>query len=330
VCVLRVGKGTRLGGQPYTWGTVLTLQPFEQLAFEDAEDSPSVPHGYFDTRAEEVELDSVPFGRVRIHVRVAGSGPALMLVHGFMTSSYSFRYVIAPLARHFTVYVPDLVGAGRSSKPDVSYNADALAVSIGETMKALGIRGARVVGNSLGGYLCMRLALRDHDVIGRLVNVHSPGIPTGRMHALRVALAITPGWRALVDWMVRRDPERWVHKNVHYFDETLKSREEHREYAAPLRTVEGRRAFMHMLKESLDAADMSRFARDLASLGGTFPIPLLMLYAKSDPMVPPIVGEKLHALLPNAEMKWVERASHFMHVDAPDAFIEASLPFLRG
>jgi pimeloyl-ACP methyl ester carboxylesterase len=304
------------------------LRPFEQLPFEDVPDSPRVPHGYFDTRSEEIELDSVPFGRVRVHVRVSGSGPALMLVHGFMTSSYSFRYVIAPLAEHFTVYVPDLIGAGRSSKPDVHYGADALATSIGETMTALGIRGASVVGNSLGGYLCMRLALRDQGAIGRLVDVHSPGIPTGRMHALRVALAITPGWRALVDWMVRRDPERWVHRNVHYFDETLKSREEHREYAAPLRTVEGRRAFMHMLHESLAVTDMAGFAHELASLGGTFPIPLLLLYARSDPMVPPIVGEKLHRLLPSAEMKWIERGSHFMHVDAPGEFVEASLPFL--
>ncbi len=305
-------------------------RPFEQLAFDDVPEAPRVPHTYFDTREESVDFDSAPFGRVHVHVRVAGSGPPLLLVHGFMTSSYSFRYVIAPLAERFTVYAPDLVGSGRSSKPDVSYSPDALATSIGETMSALGIRGARVVGNSLGGYLCMRLALLDRGAMSRLVDVHSPGIPTGRMHALRIALAILPGWRGLVDWRVRRDPERWVHGNVHYFDETLKSREEHREYAAPLRTAPGRRAFLRMLHESLDVADMARFAKELASLGGTFPIPLLLLYARTDPMVPPVVGEEIHALLPDVELKWIERGSHFMHVDAPGAFLEASLPFLSA
>lgn len=143
-------------------------------------------------------------------------------------------------------------------------------------------------------------------------------------------LAITPGWRGLVDWLVRRDPERWVHKNVHYFDETLKSREEHREYAAPLRTEPGRHAFARMLKETLDARHMAEFADALGSLGGAFPVPLLLLYAKTDPMVPPVVGERLHALLPGVDIRWIERGSHFMHVDAPTEFLASALPFLSA
>src|SRR6185503_9336409 len=88
-------------------------------------------------------------------------------------------------------------------------------------------------------------------LMGRLVNLHSPGLPTARMRALRVALALMPRplYEALLRWLIARDPERWVHKNVHYYDETLKSREEHREFAAPLRTPEGVRAFTRMLAE---------------------------------------------------------------------------------
>ncbi len=304
------------------------MTPFHQLAFEDVPDEPRLPHGYFAARAETVSFDSTPFGKVDVHVRVHGSGPPLLLVHGFMTTSYSWRYALAPLGEHFTCYAPDLVGAGRSSKPDADYGPDALATSIGETMSALGIRGAPVVGNSLGGYLAMRLALLDAGSMSKLVNVHSPGLPTARMTALRWALALAPFALGVVDSRVARDPERWVHKNVHYFDETLKSREEHREYAEPLRTPEGRRAFLRMLRQTLDVRAMRDFEATLRGLGGKFPVPLLFLYAAKDPMVPAVVGDRFHALFPDAPFVRVERGSHFMHVDATQAFAEATLAFL--
>jgi pimeloyl-ACP methyl ester carboxylesterase len=47
-------------------------------------------------------------------------------------------------------------------------------------------------------------------------------------------------------------------------------------------------------------------------------------------MVPPVVGRRLSALVPDAKMAWLERASHFAHVDAPVRFVETALPFLVG
>lgn len=308
----------------------MPLAPFAQLPFAEVPELPRLPHGYFEARADTVDVDSAPFGRVQVHVRVHGEGEPLLLVHGFMTSSYSWRYALAPLGRHFTCHALDLVGAGRSSKPDAPYTPGALATFLGEAMRALGIRGAPVVGNSLGGYLAMRLALDDPGSMRRLAVVHAPGLPTARMVALRWALALLPGSRALVESLCGRDPERWVHKNVHYWDETLKSREEHREYAAPLRTPEGRRAFARMLGETLDAGPMADFEARLRALEGRFPVPLMLLYAERDPMVPPAVGDRFRELLPDARFVRVARGSHFMHVDAVDEFTQAVVPFLHA
>jgi pimeloyl-ACP methyl ester carboxylesterase len=47
-------------------------------------------------------------------------------------------------------------------------------------------------------------------------------------------------------------------------------------------------------------------------------MPLLLLYAREDPMVPPSVGPKLAALIPDAELVWMDETSHFAHVDSPD------------
>src|SRR5215813_2061653 len=65
---------------------------------------------------------------VGVRHKVTGDGPPLVLVHGLMTSSYSFRYVLEPLGRRYRVFAPDLVGAGLSDKPlDFHYSVDNVA-----------------------------------------------------------------------------------------------------------------------------------------------------------------------------------------------------------
>ena len=262
-------------------------------------------------------------------LREHGEGPPLLLIHGLMTSSYSFRYVLEPLGRHFRCIVPDLPGAGATGKPDASYRPEALSRFLGELIDTLGNGPCLVLGNSMGGYLTMRLALERPEVVRRLVSVHCPGVPLLRLHALKAALRV-PGASALLDWMVRRDPSWWVHRNVHYWDESLKSLEEASEYGAPLATPEGRMAFTRHLSDALDPAKMRDFVRDLEHRS-SFPVPLMLLFVRRDPMVPPAVGRRLHELIPDAEMVWLEGASHFCHVDAPVRVLEAALPFLlRG
>lgn len=302
------------------------LRPFQQLAYRDVPELPRVAHPYASAQTTDVVVPSSAFGPTRIRVRTFGKGPPLLLVHGFMTSSYSFRYVLDSLGAHYSLYVPDLPGAGESDKPSGSYAPDNIAECIGLLMRELDIYGAPVIGNSLGGYLCMRLAMREPACMKKLLNLHSPGAPTTRMLALRHLMRVLPSTQ-IVRALVRSGPERWVHRNVHYFDETLKSREEHRTYAAPLRTDDGLRAFTSMLRDTLDVKAMEAFCADLART--PFPIPLMLVYAKEDPMVPPSVGETLRTLVPNARFVQMENASHFAHVDAADRFAALALDFLE-
>lgn len=307
------------------------MRPFRQLPFRDVPDAPRVPHPYFELPSRDVVVPSRHFGETRIHLREIGDGPPLLLVHGLMTTGYSFRYVAAPLAEAgYRVIIPDLPGCGRSAKPDVSYTADAVATFVGELIDALGIEGCAALGNSLGGSLCVRLALRRPTIFSCLVDLHSPARAEARMYALHGALSV-PGSHALLRAIMRHDVERWAHRNVHYFDETLKSREEAREYGAPLGTEEGGRAFARILHETVDPAGFRALERELRVRrdgGEPFPIPLLLLYARRDPMVSPDNGPYLKALIPDAELRWLEEGSHFAHVDAPAAVLEVVLEHL--
>jgi pimeloyl-ACP methyl ester carboxylesterase len=304
------------------------LHPFQRGRFEDLPERPRKPHPYFATKGESVEVTTPALGAARAHVRVHGSGPPLLLVHGLMTSSYSWRYVFEPLGERYTVYAPDLPGAGESD-PAPSYEPQHVADWIGALQRALAIRGCRVVGNSMGGYLCMRLALSDPGAIGRLLNVHSPGVPELRLVALRALLAV-PGARAMLARRVRRDPLRWAHANVHYWDESLKSLEEAHAYGDPLTTEAGMKAFLGYLGDTMAIGPIREFQRTLLgrkARGEPFPVPLLHLYARRDPMVPPRFGAIL-AERTGAPLVWLDRGSHFAHVDAVDAFLPPALEFL--
>lgn len=305
--------------------------PFRRGRFADLPETPRVAHRFFELPERRVTVASSAFGRVGVSYRELGQGEPLLLVHGLMTTGYSWRYVIEPLAEKWRVIAVDLPGCGRSDKPaGARYGAPELAAFLVELVGALDLRGCRVVGNSMGGYLCMRAALADGGAFGRLVNIHSPGVPDWRYRGL-AALLGAPGVAAMLAWWVRRAPQRWAHRNVHYFDETLKSLEEAAEYGDPLALGDGARAFVGYLQDGFAPRDIAAFVAALEARRGAgqpFPIPLLLLYSRQDPLVPPAVGERLHALVPDAPLRWLESTSHFAHVDTPDAVVAELRAFL--
>jgi len=304
----------------------MKLRPFQRLNYADVPAKPRIPHAYDRAEAREVLVTSRVMGNVRVHVRVLGSGPPLVLVHGLMTSSFSFRYVIEPLAQHFQVFVPDLPGAGRSDKPLVPhFSAQNLGVFLGELQRELGIRGCLVMGNSLGGFIAMHLALQDPEAISLLVVNHAPGIPDARYKALRLLLS-RGAVRSVFRRIVQHDVRKWVFRNVHYYDETLKSLEELDEYGKPLATAEGMECFVKMLRETMHPAAFEDFVARLEK--SPLRIPTLFVYARQDPLVPPRVGEALHRLVPGSQLEWIDGTSHFTHVDSPERMIATVLPFL--
>ena len=103
--------------------------PFAQIPFDDLPEAPRRAHSFFSLAPRDLMVDSEPFGKVRVRYREAGEGPPLVLVHGLMTSSYSWRYAIEPLAARHRTIAFDLVGAGESDKSDRHYGARRLSTA---------------------------------------------------------------------------------------------------------------------------------------------------------------------------------------------------------
>src|SRR5690606_13923068 len=161
----------------------------------------------------------------------------------------------------------------------------------------------------------------------RVVNVHSPFRAEPRLYALHAALSLS-GSRRLLAAVIRQHPQRWAHRNVHYFDENLKSLEEAREYGAPLATTGGVKAFVQYLAQTVAPRGFNQLLLELDQRRNRkqpFPVPLMLIYADRDPMVSPKNGEVLPRLVPDARFEVLKDASHFSHVDAPERTLELLL-----
>jgi pimeloyl-ACP methyl ester carboxylesterase len=113
-----------------------------------------------------------------IFVRSAGTGPVVVLLHGYAETSDSWAPLAAELIKSYTVVVPDLRGIGHSSRPAGGYDKKTQAADIRAVVTTLGYDRAAVVSHDIGIMVAYAYAARYPDKVERLVvmDVPIPGI----------------------------------------------------------------------------------------------------------------------------------------------------------
>ena len=113
---------------------------------------------------------------VRLHCAIEGSGPLVLLLHGFPECWYSWRHQIAALAPRFRVVAPDLRGYNESDKPaEVSaYALSELVADVHGLVQALGEREVVLVGHDWGGAIAWSFAMNHPEATRRLVIMNCP------------------------------------------------------------------------------------------------------------------------------------------------------------
>lgn len=119
--------------------------------------------------------------------RIAGEGPAILLIHGIGDNSTTWNTVQTKLAQRFTVIAPDLLGHGKSDKPRADYSVAAYANGMRDLLSVLDIDRVTVVGHSLGGGVAMQFAYQFPQFVDRLILVGAGGVTKDVNIALRVA-----------------------------------------------------------------------------------------------------------------------------------------------
>ncbi|HEU5147205.1 MAG TPA: alpha/beta hydrolase [Chryseosolibacter sp.] len=112
-----------------------------------------------------------------INYREAGSGPSVMLLHGFPMNLHVWESVVEKLSDEFHVITPDLPGFGRSAALAEGFTIDDVASSILQFMKERNFVRPVVIGHSLGGYVTLAMAEQQPDALAGFCLFHSTALP---------------------------------------------------------------------------------------------------------------------------------------------------------
>ena len=277
---------------------------------------------------EEFELKEMALHGHRIAYRSAGSGPAIVLVHGITSTSATWERVMPYLATRFTVIAPDLLGHGQSAKPRGDYSLGAYASGVRDLMVSLGHERATFVGHSLGGGVVMQLAYQFPERCERLVLVDSGGLGREVNFLLRAAtlplsevvLPVLASTRLL-------DAGRGVGRLFGRLG--LRAGTDMAELAkghASLSDAESRAAFVHTLRTIVDPGGQRVNASDRLYLAQN--VPFMLVWGERDPIIPVRHGRAAHELVPTSRLEVFEDAGHFPHVDDPQRFLDVLLDFV--
>lgn len=136
-------------------------------------DAPRLPSGFTKTFKDKF----VTANGIRQHVVIGGSGPPLLLVHGWPENWYAWRFMMPALAKKYTVIAVDQRGIGLTDKPATGYDARTLANDQAALMTALGYARFSVVGHDTGYVISYALAADHRNRVDKLVVAEIPGPP---------------------------------------------------------------------------------------------------------------------------------------------------------
>jgi haloalkane dehalogenase len=241
-----------------------------------------------------------------------GDGPPVVFFHGEPTWSFLWRKVIPPVRdAGFRCIAADQPGFGRSDKPmDIDWYSYARHTEFAASLLAdLDLRDATAVVHDWGGPIGLRLAVEHPDRIARLV-ITDTGLFTGHQR-------MTDAWTAFRDF-VQRTEDLPIGFLVRGGCKTDPGDEVIAAYDAPFPSVAskaGARAFPLMLPTSPEDPGAEAGQRVLEALRDDRR-PTLMLWADSDPIIPPKTGERFAAAIGRDHPRLVQNASHFLQEDA--------------
>ncbi len=135
---------------------------------------------------QELEHGFVTSGKVKIHYVTAGTGPLVVMIHGFPDYWYTWRKQIPELAKHFKVVAIDQRGYNRSDQPAgvENYKLSKLSDDVRHVIRHFGKKKSVLIGHDWGGYVAWTTAMRYPELVDRLVILNAPH-PAGLQRELR-------------------------------------------------------------------------------------------------------------------------------------------------
>lgn len=274
-------------------------------------------------------------GAIKTHHLTRGThGRPIVLIHGFGSSTYTWRRNVDDLAKRFRVHALDLKGFGLTAKPtDGRYHIPAYTEHLLGYLDAMNLRQPVLIGSSMGGAVAVHLALRHPDRVSGLILVDAapsglPGrLPPGQGPTEKIggeagrsggqAVTLVPSLlRAMI---TRQAVGRWL--KVSYHDPSLVTEEMIETYYRPI-TIEGAtEALAAMTKPRAEAMTP---LPPLSSLK----CPTLLIWGAFDRIIPRAVADEYARAIPGSRLLVFERSGHLPHEEEPERFEREVARFL--
>lgn len=252
------------------------------------------------------------------HVQVAGSGPAVLLLHGTGASTHSWRDLIAPLASRFTVVAPDLPGHGFSSPPATrqGYALPDVARSIAALLRELGITPSWLMGHSAGAAIGVRMAVELGMAFRHIIAINGALLPLRGMPvpAFSLAARLLSSASFIPGLVARRASDsNAVRRLIGNTGSRIGP-----EGMAFYKTLMADPGHVKAVLSMMGQWDLRIMERDLPQLS----VPLLLAVGGNDRTVPPAEADRVRARVAHARIKLFAGLGHLAHEERPDLFIE--------
>lgn len=263
----------------------------------------------------------------RIRYWVEGEGQVVVLVHGLACSAEFWQCNVAPLAAEHRVYALDLPGFGLSDKALRDFSLPYAASFLEAFMDALDIDGATLAGNSMGGALCAQFVVQFPERTEGLILVGSAGFGRELNLFLRLwSLPVVGDLVFRVYQMAFPALKTWV-----FCDSSSIHREWLEGAATMLRMPGVRENTLRAARTGLDLRGQRvELFQDLHRELGSVVAPTLIVWGDHDAAVPVSHAYAAQKLIPNSEVRILERCGHTPQVERPEEFNKLVLDFLSG
>lgn len=272
---------------------------------------------------------------VRLHYVEAGTGPLVVLLHGFPEFWYSWRYQIPALAdAGYRVIAPDMRGYNTSEKPRgvAAYSVETLTDDVAGLIDQAGAEKAVIVGHDWGGAVAWNVPMRHPRLVEKLIVLNAPH-PAAFMRELRTLAQLRKSWYVLFFQLP------WLPEAVFR--------------AGNYATIERTMRTDPVRPGAFDDADIRRYKRALAQPGaltsainyyrgltrrdprratGDLPsieVPTMLIWGEQDRYLGVRLTEGLEQWAPRIRVERIPDASHWVQVDAPEQVNALMLDFLR-
>ncbi len=240
---------------------------------------------------------------------VAATRP-LVALHGFgTTGDRTFRHIVnQTMEAEIPLYSPDLLGTGRSEKPNITYSLDLFARLGVAFAEKLGLEKPVLLGHSMGGKIAAATVALYPDLFSGLILVNAGGFS-------RYARLLPPlAGNRMVNTLFRKD---W------FFQRILPR--------TPIGIVfKSEESRAQMLTFGPSFRDLDFDATGIREKLKQIKLPTLVLWGADDPLLPPSVATRVARAIPGARVVLIEGAGHAPMKDQPDRLVEAIADYMRS